>query len=93
MTYLKEERPDVHQRFEDGLYVIRTCSRLWAGLVLCYNWQFPIQGNTPMPQWPNGGGGFRVGGGVHDSYTFQCGLVEYFTSPGIDTRIEWTDGC
>ena len=38
---------------------------------------------TPMPQWPNGGGGFRVGGGVHDSYTFQCGLVDYFTSPGI----------
>ena len=30
--------------------------------------------------------GFRVGGGVHDSYTFQCGLVGYFTSPGIDTR-------
>ena len=31
-------------------------------------------------------GGFRVGGGVHDSYTLQCGLVGYFTSPGIDTR-------
>ena len=31
-------------------------------------------------------GEFRVGGGVHDSYTFQCGLVGYFTSPGIDTR-------
>ena len=30
--------------------------------------------------------GFRVGGGVHDSYTFQCGLVGSFTSPGIDTR-------
>ena len=30
--------------------------------------------------------GFRVGGGVHDSYTFPCGLVGYFTSPGIDTR-------
>ena len=29
---------------------------------------------------------FRVGGGVHDSYTFQCGRVGYFTSPGIDTR-------
>ena len=25
-------------------------------------------------------GGFRVGGGVHDSYTFQCGLVGSFTS-------------
>ena len=24
-------------------------------------------------------------GGVHDSYTFQCRLVGYFTSPGIDT--------
>ena len=31
-------------------------------------------------------GGFRVGGGVYDSYTFQCGLVGSFTSPGIDTR-------
>ena len=30
----------------------------------------------------------RVGGGVHDSYTFQCGLVGYFTSPGIDTGKE-----
>ena len=26
------------------------------------------------------------GGGVHDSYTFQCGLVGYFTSPGVYTR-------
>ncbi len=34
------------------------------------------------------GGGelFRVGGGVHDSYTFQCGLVGNFTFNGIDTR-------
>ena len=32
-------------------------------------------------------GGFRVGDGVHDSYTFQCGLVGSFTSPGIDTRL------
>ena len=31
-------------------------------------------------------GEFRVGGGVHDSYTFQCGLVGSFISPGIDTR-------
>ena len=30
---------------------------------------------------------FRVGGGVHDSYTFQCGLVGSFTSPGIDTTM------
>ena len=32
------------------------------------------------------GGGFRVGGGVHDSYTFQCRLEGSFTFPGIDTR-------
>ena len=25
-----------------------------------------------------------MGSGVHDSYTFHCGLVGYFTSPGID---------
>ena len=31
-------------------------------------------------------GGCRVGGGVHDSYTFQSGLVGSFTSPGTDTR-------
>ena len=30
---------------------------------------------------------FSKSGGVHDSYTmFQCRLVGYFTSPGIDTR-------
>ena len=29
---------------------------------------------------------FRVGGEVHDSYTFQCGLMGYFTSHDIDTR-------
>ena len=28
-------------------------------------------------------GGFRVGGGVHDSYTFQCGLVGSITSPAL----------
>ena len=28
-------------------------------------------------------GGFRVGGGVHDSYTFQCGLVGSFTSRAL----------
>ena len=33
------------------------------------------------------GGGIRMGGGVQDSYTFQCGLVGFFfNSPGIDTR-------
>ena len=31
-------------------------------------------------------GEFRVGDVVHESYTFQCGLVGSFTSPGIDTR-------
>ena len=30
-----------------------------------------------------GVGEFRVGGGVHDSYTFQCGLVGSFTSPPL----------
>ena len=29
--------------------------------------------------------GFIVRCGVHDCYTFQCGLVGSFTSPGIDT--------
>ena len=29
---------------------------------------------------------FSKSGGVHDSYTFQCGLVGSFTSHGIDTR-------
>ena len=29
-----------------------------------------------------------MGGGVHNSYTFQCGLVGSFTSPGIDTRAD-----
>ena len=33
-----------------------------------------------------GGGGVRVGSGVHDSTHFQCRLMGYFTSPGIDTR-------
>ena len=34
-----------------------------------------------------------MGGGVHDSYTFQCGLVGSFTSPDnsdIDTRYDRT---
>ena len=44
-----------------------------------YNDLFPVWQIDDM--W-----GFRVGGGVHDSYTFQCGLVGSFTSPGIDTR-------
>ena len=30
---LKEEHPDVHQRFEDELHVIRRSDRLWAGLL------------------------------------------------------------
>ena len=36
-----------------------------------------------------------MGGGVHDSYTFQCGLVGSFTSPGIAMhrhQIEGTNG-
>ena len=35
-----------------------------------------------------------MGGGVHDSYTFQCELVGSFTSPGSWHRhqIEGTDG-
>ena len=36
--------------------------------------------------------GFRVGGGVHDSYTFQCGLVGYFYFPWHRHQIEGTDG-
>ena len=43
-------------------------------LVLCYNWQ----GSTPIPQWE---GEFGVGGGVHDSYTFQCGTGGIFYFP------------
>ena len=38
---------------------------------------------------------FRVGGGLHDSYTFQCGLVGSFTSPGIAKLFEgelWPNG-
>ena len=30
---------------------------------------------------------FRMGGGAPDSYTFQCGLVGSFTSPGIDGNL------
>ena len=33
-------------------------------------------------------GGFRVGGGVHDSCTSQCGLVGSFTSPGPGPGID-----
>ena len=33
-----------------------------------------------------GEGEFRIGDGVHDNYTFQCGLVGYFTYPDRDTR-------
>ena len=32
MANMKEEHPDAHQRFEDGLHVIRRSDRLWAGL-------------------------------------------------------------
>ena len=46
---------------------------------------FPVQGSV-FHRIDALLGEFRVGGGVHDSYTFQCGLVGSFTSPGIDTR-------
>ena len=44
-----------------------------------------IIGSTPMPQRPNRDR-FRVGDGVHDNYTFQCGLVGSFTYSDIYTR-------
>ena len=44
-------------------------------LVLCYNWQGPLYRAVRV----------RVSGGVHDSYSFQCGLVGSFTSPGINS--------
>ena len=46
---------------------------------------FPIN-DRGMGRFQLFGLGVKVGGGVHDRYTFQCGLVSYFTSPGIDTR-------
>ena len=58
--------------------VLRCISCLVLQLAVSYRGQYA---NATM-----GGGEFRVGGGVHDSYTFQCGLVGSFTSPGIDTR-------
>ena len=63
-------------------------------LVLCYNWQGPIQGSTPMPQWPNGGGGFRVGGGVHDKLHIpvRTGGIFYFPWQWHRHQIEQTDG-
>ena len=33
-----------------------------------------------------------MGGGDHNSYTCQCGLVGSFTSPGIDTRYKGRRG-
>ena len=45
-----------------------------------------VQGSVASSAALSHTGGFRVGGGVHDSYTLQCGLVGSFTSPGIDTR-------
>ena len=47
-------------------------------LVLCFNWQDPIQGSTPMPQWPNGffGGCFFV---LTGQYANGCGL--YYERP------------
>ena len=66
---------------------IQSCTRyvallLFHCLVLGYNWQ----GYTRHLRQCSNGGSFRLGGGVHDSYTSQCGLVYYFTSPGTATR-------
>ncbi len=32
MSKLKDEHPDVYQRFEEGFHVVRRSDRLWAGL-------------------------------------------------------------
>ena len=67
---------------------------IWSFFILYFIWNTSCsQDNTRksyndlFPVWSiDDVWGFRVGGGVHDSYTFQCGLVGYFTSPDIDTR-------
>ena len=33
--------------------IIPCKNSMLSRLVLCFNWQDPIQGSTPMPQWPN----------------------------------------
>ena len=38
-----------------------------------------VQGSAAFQPHRRTSVGFRVGGGVHDSYTFQCGLVGSFT--------------
>ena len=47
----------------------------------------PVTASLCVRLIAGGGGGVRVGSGVHGSYTFpvQTDGV-YFTSPGIDTR-------
>ena len=52
-------------------------------LVLCCNWA--------VRQCHNGGG-FRVGGGVHDSYTVPMGTGGIFHFPWHRHPIEGTDG-
>ena len=59
----------------DAANANKSCVRVHGG----QSSEFPIYPTTRER-------GIRVGGGVHDSYTFQCGLVGSFTSPGIDTR-------
>ena len=55
-------------------------------LVFFFFFRYKCRAAFSAAQSHSGGGEFTVGGGVHDSYTFQCGLVGSFTSPGIDTR-------
>ena len=64
------------------------CSKIQGGLptTLPPPCRAPGAGQLFQPHRRTYGGVIRVGGGVHDSYTFQCGLVGYFTSPGIDTK-------
>ena len=55
---------------------------LWYPVTGIANSSFSVQGSL-FRRIDTLLGEFRVGGGVHDSYTFQCGLVGSFTSLGI----------
>ena len=73
------------------LYSIEACSKdaLWSfsiWLMITSSSDTSAGQRFPPHNRTLGVGEFRVGGGAHDSYTFQCGLVGSFTSPGIDTR-------
>ena len=74
-----------HEIFTHRMY--RPCV---IGAMLRHLLLLPFQYRQAFCFQPYGGtsGGFRAGSGVHDSYTFQCGLVGYFISPGIDTRLK-----